>query len=153
MVNSKRVWVWVGIIVVVVILAVIFFWRPATPNSQPAATSPAPVYASQGQLTPNFPKDLILDPQAQVESSYAINYNPGDNEYTAQWASSSSLATLYGDYTAYLSGNGWTISNSSNLTAASTMGAIYASNASANVNVSIVAQGTGSDVTISYVGG
>ena len=63
--EMKNIWVWVGVAVVVIVIALALMWRPSVPKP----TSPVPVFAPQGQLTPNFPKELILDPQAQVNSS------------------------------------------------------------------------------------
>ncbi len=147
--DSKRIWVWVG--VAVVVLAVIFslLWRPKAPQ---APTSPTAVFAPQGQLTPNFPKELILDPQAQFTTSYSVNYNPTLNQYTAEWNSSSSLVTLYNNYKTYFGSNGWTITNSSGATNASKIAVMYAATSTANVNVSFVAQGKGTGMSVSYAG-
>lgn len=145
--DSKRIWIWVG--VVVVLVAIAFAWWPSQ-KKQPSG--PTPVFAPQGQLTPNFPKQLMLDPAAQVGQSYAINYDPNTNQYTAQWTSSSSVATVYNDYQTYFGANGWTITNQSGAKAASKIAAMYAATSTANVNVTIVAQGKGAAVTVSYVG-
>lgn len=145
--STKKVWVWVGIVVVVVVIAVAFVWRPG--SKKPAG--PVPVFAPQGQLTPNFPKDLILDPQAQIGSSYSINYDAKTNQYTAQWNSSSSVVSLYGDYQKYFGDNGWTTTNQSGVKAASKLAVLYAATTTANVNVTLVARGGGADATVSYV--
>ena len=96
-------WMWVGVAVVVIVVALIvaftFIWKPA--SNQTPVSGPAPVYAPQGQLTPGLPKELILDPQAQIGTSYSINYDPTTNQYTARWTSSSSVATLYNEYKTY----------------------------------------------------
>lgn len=145
--STKKIWAWVGVAIVVIIVVVAFVWRPAKKSA-----APVPVFAPQGQLTPNFPKQLILDPQAAIGTSYAINYDPNTNQYTAQWTSSSSIMTIYNDYQTYFKGNGWTITNQSGVKAASKIGAMYAATSTANVNVTIVAQGNGAGVTVSYVG-
>jgi hypothetical protein len=134
--------------VVVIILVVWGIWKL---QPKPQATGPVPVFAPQGQLVPNFPKQLMLDPQAQVNSSYSINYDPTTNQYTAEWTSSSSLATLYGDYQKYFGDNGWTITNQSGVKGTSKLAVLYAATSSANVNVTLVTQGKGSSATISYV--
>jgi hypothetical protein len=151
--DSKNIWVWVGVAVVAAVIAVWLAWKPAanSPAAGPTGAVNVPVYAPQGQLTPNFPKELILDPQAQVESSYSINYDTSTNQYTAQWNSSSSLLSLYNKYKTYFGGNGWAITNSSGATGVSMIGVIYATNASANVNMTVLKQGSGAGVTISYV--
>ena len=137
---------WVGVAVVVIAIAVVFIWSH---GKKP--TGPVPVFAPQGQLTPNFPKQLMLDPQAQVNSSYSINYDPTTNQYTAEWTSSSSLAALYGDYQTYFGNNGWTITNQSGVKAVSKLAVLYAATTTANVNVTLVSRGKGSDATISYL--
>jgi hypothetical protein len=146
--SSKQIWVWVGIVVVVIIvvIALVVSLRP-----KPAAR-PIPVFAPQGQLTPSFPKDLVIDSNAQVSNSYSINYDASTNQYTAEWVSSSSLPAVYNDYKTYLANNGWTITNSSNVTAASKLGVLYAASSSAKVNVTLVSKGSGSDVSVTYVG-
>jgi hypothetical protein len=144
--DLTRIWVWVGVAVVVIVVAVVIIWRPGK-----KATGPVPVFAPQGQLTPNFPKQLMLDPEAQVSTSYAINYDPTTNQYTAEWTSSSSLASLYGDYQKYFGDNGWTITNQSGLTSASRLAVLYAATTTANVNVTLVTQGQGAQATVSYV--
>lgn len=146
--STRNLWVWVGVVVVVVAVAVAFVWHP---GSKPAATGPVPVFAPQGQLTPNFPKQLMLDPQAEVNTSYSINYDPSTNQYTADWTSSSSLASLYGDYQKYFGDNGWTITNQSGAAAGSKLAVLYAATTTANVNVTLVSQGGHTDATVSYV--
>jgi hypothetical protein len=144
--DSKKIWMWVGVAVVVIVVVVVIVWKP---SAKPMG--PVPVFAPQGQLVPNFPKQLILDPQAQINSSYSINYDPTTNQYTAEWTSSSSLASLYGDYQKYFGDNNWTITNQSGITGASKLAVLYAATSSASVNVTLVSQGKGSQGTISYV--
>jgi hypothetical protein len=146
--SSKQIWVWIGVVVVVIIvvIALVVALRPSPP-----AARPMPVFAPQGQLTPGFPKELVLDPQAQVNNSYSINYSSSTNQYTAEWVSSSSLVTLYGNYKTYFGQSGWTITNSSDVVAGSKLGVLYAATSSAKVNVTLVSQKSGSDVTVTYV--
>ena len=152
--NAKLVWGWAGVAVVVVAAAFLLwggsFWsRPGGGGYQNPSVSP--VYAPQGQLAPQFPKELILDPAAAVSGSYSMNYNANINQYTAIWTSSSSMASLFTKYETYFKGNGWTITNETTQYAA--LRAIYAKNAAgAAVNVAIVQRDKGSQVTISYLG-
>jgi hypothetical protein len=108
------------------------------------------VHAPTGQLITGFPKELILDDASQMNNSYSINYSSSTNQYTAEWVSSSSLASLYAKYQAYAPANGWTVMNHANLP---TLKGVYATNASTSVamNVIITPQGKGSKVTITYV--
>jgi hypothetical protein len=146
--DQKKVWVWVGIVIVVIIVVALVVWKL---TAKPKPTGPVPVFAPQGQLVPNFPKQLILDPKAQVSTSYSINYDPTTNQYTAEWTSSSSLASLYGDYQTYFGNNGWTITNQSGAKSGSRLAVLYAATTTANVNVTLVTQASGADATISYV--
>ncbi len=147
--DSKRIWVWVGVAVVVIALAAWLIWGVSLKPKQ--LTGPVPVFAPQGQLTPQFPKNLILDARAEVNSSYSIGYSTSTNQYTAEWVSSSSLATLDADYKNYFAANGWQVTNSNAVSAVTKLGVVYASTSTANINVTLVAQGKGSEVTISYV--
>jgi len=148
--DSKRVWVWVGVAVVVVAIVAWAVWQ-FTPKKQQQPASPVVTFAPQGQLIPQFPKELILDGAAAVSGSYSINYSTSTNQYTAEYDSSSSLVTLYNDYQEYFGDNGWTITNSSGVESTSEIGAIFAATSSATVNTTIITKGNGSDVTISYV--
>ena len=148
--DSKRIWVWVGVVVVVLAIVLAFVWKPG--STPPVASGPTPVFAPQGQLVPQFPKSLIVDTAAGIDQSYSIGYSSSTNQYTAQYSSSSSIATLYNQYKTYFGQGGWTITNNSGATAASKIAVIYAATSTANVNVTIVTQGKGANVTISYVG-
>jgi hypothetical protein len=143
--DSKRIWIWVGVVVVVCVVVFAVVWKPALKP----ATGPVPVYAPQGQLVPQFPALLILDSAAVVNGSYAINYSSSTNQYTAQYNSSDTVASVYASYKQYLPANGWSITN--DITKYSTSRGLYASNASSDVAVGIVTQGKGSQVTITYV--
>ncbi len=146
--DSKRVWVWVGVVVVVLAVVLAFVWRPS--SKQPASSGgPAPVFAPQGQLVPQFPKSLILDSNAAISGSYSINYSSSTNQYTAEYDSSSTMASLYAQYKQYLPANGWAITN--NITKYSSSRGLYASNASSDVSVAIVSQVNGSRAIITYL--
>ena len=145
--DSKTVWVWVGIVVVVAVVVAWFIWKPT--SKAPVASNPTPVYAPQGQLVPQFPPSLILGTSTIVNGSYAIDYSSSTNQYTAEFNSSSSLASLYANYKQYLPANGWTITN--DITKYPTSRGLYASNTSSSVTVGISENGKGSQVTITYV--
>jgi hypothetical protein len=146
--NSKRIWVWVGVVVVVAAVVVWFVWKP-TPAIPPVASNPVPVYAPQGQLVSEFPSSLIIGTSSVVNGSYAINYSSSTNQYTAEFNSSSSVISLYASYKQYLTTNGWTITN--DITKYPTSRGLYASNASSDVTVAIATKNKGAQVTISYV--
>jgi hypothetical protein len=146
--DSKQIWVWVGVAVVVIVVVFAFVWKL---KPKPVASGPVPVFAPQGQLTPNFPKDLILDNNAAISGSYSINYSSSTNQYTAEYDSSNTLVSLYNSYKTYFGANGWMVTNSSSIKSASKIGILIAATSSANVNVTLIAKGKGSEATISYV--
>jgi hypothetical protein len=147
--DPKVVWAWVGGAIVVIVVAAGVVWH-FYGTQKPVNTGPVAVHAPVGQLVPGFPPSLILDSAAQVNNSYSINYSTSTNQYTAEWVSSSTIASLYAKYQAYAAANGWTITNSADYP---TLKGLYATDASSSaaMNVIITTQGTGSKVTISYV--
>jgi len=146
--DSKRIWVWVGVAVVVVAVAAWLIWKPTTTKA-PVASVPTPVYASQGQLVPQFPKDLIIDSAAAISGSYSIGYSTTTNQYTAEYNSSSTVTALYNQYKTYLPANGWTVTGS--LATRPTFDAISASQNNAQLSVVISKEAEGSQVTITYL--
>ncbi|GEM_PF-4254932 len=121
--------------------------NPQPQPYQPAVT-PKPVYAPAGELTPGFPKDLILDDAAKVSNSYTIGYNAALNQYTAIFNSEKSAADLSDSYKSYFSKNGWTIVNQT--TGASSRG-IYAKKSNLIVSVSILTKDKSRQVAVSYL--
>jgi hypothetical protein len=150
--DPKRIWAWVGVAIVVIAVAV---WAALQFKQKPVApvvTGPVPVFAPKGQLTPNFPKDLIIDSSAAIGGSYSINYSSSTNQYTAGYTSSSTVSTLYKDYQSYLTQHNWTVTGS--LTTHPTFDAIAATQGNNQLQVVISTQGgqnKGSQVTITYV--
>jgi hypothetical protein len=145
--DSKRIWAWVGAAIIVVALAVWAIWKFT--SHAPVATGPVPVFAPQGQLVPNFPKDLILDSNAAISGSYSVSYSTSTNQYTAEYDSSSTVTALYKQYSSYLPQNGWTVTGA--LTTHPTFDVIAATEGSDQLQVVISTQSGGSQVTISYV--
>ncbi len=147
--DPKTLWVWVGIVVVVGVVVAWFVWGPTATKPAPVATGPVPVYAPQGQLVPQFPKDLILDSAAAISGSYSIAYSTSTNQYTAEYDSSSTVGALYKQYMAYLPGDGWTVTGS--LTTRPTFDAISASQSNSQLSVVISTASKGSHVGITYL--
>lgn len=144
--RQGNVWVWVGIAVVVIAIILAFVWRSGAKVPPQPGT---PVYAPQGQVTAGFPQNLVLDGAAKISNSYSINYSSSTNQYTAAWSSSNSLADETLEYQRYLQTNGWRVAL--NPVKESTVQALSASNSAATLLVNIVAQGKGSQVTVTYV--
>ena len=148
--NNVKTWVLIGAAVVILAGILIYAqWGSLPRPGQPAAPMGVPTYAPQGQVVAGFPKQLILDPAAAVSNSYSINYTATTNQYTAQWNSSSAMNDLYVSYKQYLTANGWTIT-SDNAKYSGSRG-LYARNASSDVSVVVIAQGNGSQVTVTYL--
>jgi len=125
---------------------------PVTTGGQTAGQNPpgpAPTYAPQGQVVAGFPQKLILDPGATVSNSYSLSYSANNNQYTAVWNSSSSMASLYSTYKNYFQNNGWTITN--DFVSIPTVRGIAGKSGTNVASVVITAQNKGSQVTISYL--
>lgn len=140
---------WILVVAAVAVIVAIVFYARSGPRSAAPSSVGVPVYAPQGELTPGFPKQLVLDSAAAVTNSYSIDYSSTTNQYTAAWDSSSSMSSLYYTYKAYLPANGWAIVNDTTKYPASR--GLYAQNASSDVSVAIIAQTTGSQVFVSYL--
>jgi len=145
--NSKNVWVWVGVVVVVLII-IAWIWA-AMMQKKPAVSGPTPTVAPQGQLVPQFPKELILDANASVNTSYALNYASSTNQYTATYTSSSTVASLFKSYQSYFTKNGWTIAGTLNSDPA--YNALSATSTGNQVEVVISKQQGGTQVTVTDV--
>jgi hypothetical protein len=144
--DTKRIWVWVGVVVVVIGVVIFVVWKPS--GTPATSANPAPVYATQGQLVPQFPKALIIDSNAVVTNSYSIAYTSSTNEYSAEFNSSSSMPTLYNNYLAYLPQNGWTVISAT--ASHPQFRIISAKQGATSAQVIINASGTGSNVSMSY---
>ena len=141
--NKNKALIWVGVVAVVVVIVVALVWKP---GSKPAAST-GPTHAPMGQIVAGFPTQLVLDNQAQVNNSYSLDY-ASTTQYTTQINSSSSVAANFASYQSYFNSNGWTIINLSQ--SSPTVEGIFAKNATAGATVTIVAEGKGSQVTITY---
>ena len=144
--ENKKIWIWVGVVVVVLGVVASFF----LPHNN--GSSPAPIYAAKGQLTPQFPRSLILHALSGVTDSYAIPYNASTNQYTAQFDSSSSVDFIYNDYLQYFISSGWHIMNT--IRSGDSRG-LYASTSTGEASVAIepltIGSNTASRVTIGYL--
>lgn len=145
--DSRRVWVWIGVAIVVIVVVGWIVWE-LVPHGQPRMI-PVTTVAPQGQLVPQFPPSLILDPSAEINGSYAISYSSSTNQYTAEYDSSDTVSTLYKNYLSYLPSNDWTISGSN--TTIPTLDVISATQGSNQLQVMIATKNKGSQVTITYV--
>jgi len=145
--DPKVIWAWVGGVIVVIALVVSAFWRFSGAGNKVAVGSV--VAAPTGQLVAGFPHELILDAAAQVSDSYSIDYSSSTDQYTTEWVSSSSAATLAQAYVQYFASSGWTVVNSS--TEAPTYYSLYAVTSTADANVVMATRGNALDVTVSYI--
>jgi hypothetical protein len=95
------------------------------------------------------PQGSILDSNAAVKGSYFVNYSSSTNQYTAEYNSSDTVTSLYGQYKSYLSQNGWTVTGS--LTSHPTFDAISATQNNDQLQVVISTTNKGSQAIITYV--
>lgn len=137
-------------IVIIVLAAAGLIWYGLMRNAA-QTRGPVPVYAPQGQTVQGFPKQLILDNAAAVVNSYSVTHSASSSQYTAQWNSSSSVTALYNAYKQYFSANGWTIVH--DVTQYANARALYATNASSDVSVSVTSAGkeSGTQVSLTYL--
>ena len=133
------------IIIIIIAVAGILVWKFYPKNSEVGK----PVYAPKGQLTPQFPKELILDTTVAVNNSCAINYSPTLNQYTAEYDSSNTVKALFADYQSYLSKNGWTIT--STLTTRPMFDALNATKGTEQLQVVVSTRDKGSHIIITVV--
>ncbi len=145
--DNKRVWVWVGVVVVLFAIVAFLVWPPNN-NANQTATGPTPVYAAKGQVIAGFPQEILLHAPGAITNSYSIAYASSTNLYTVQLNSSSSMQFVYNLYLQYFLSKSWTITN--NVTNQVASRGLYVTTSTADASVSIVQQGTGSQVTISY---
>ena len=146
--QNRKQWIWVSALIVIFGLFLAFAWKPVLMNKEGGPL--VPVYAPQGHLTPQFPKELILDSAAAVSNSFSINYSTSTNQYTASWNSASGAQHWVDQYQSYFSANGWTVKM--NPTANAQIRNMVASNDKGYVQVLLIPQGAGSQVTITYFG-
>ena len=146
--DHKNIWAWVG--VAIVVIAAVVWAAVAVMQKQPGqqATGPTPVYAPQGQLTPNFPADLIIDSSTAISQSYSINYSSSTNLYTAIYDSSSSMKMMFQDYMGYFASS--TVWKVARVYVEPTYDSIAVTNGNGQAQVVISTQGTGSHVAIGY---
>lgn len=152
----KKAWAWIGLFIVLAVLAALAINAPWHPLTQPGVsgtsyTNPAPAapsYAPQGQLVNGFAQGLILDNAPSFTQSYSVQYSATSTQYTTTWNSSSSMTALFAAYQNYFSANGWNIASEN--ASISGLRNIDAMNGTDYVNVTIAAQGKGSQVTVSY---
>ncbi len=121
----------------------------AMPVGKPTA-QPLPAYAPPGELTPGFPKELILGGEATSSGSYAINYGSGPSLRTASFGSAKSMLSLFNLYKTYFRSNGWTVVNE--ITKYQNSRGLYAVKSGAVSSVSIIDNGKTREVVVSYSG-
>jgi hypothetical protein len=142
--SRKFFWaVWSVIVLILLIWLGVWYLSPFH-----RGVSGAIMQAPQGEIISGFPASLLIDSSAQITASYAVAYGSNGTQYTTTWISSSSPRTLFAGYELYFPANGWRILNEATDTA-SALGA-YAVSGSGNVNLTIVADGDGSQATLSY---
>jgi flagellar basal body-associated protein FliL len=111
------------------------------------ANQPKPVYATAGQLTPNFPTELLLGSKQSTQSSFSVSY-PSATQSTAVFESTDSKITVYNDYLAYFQKNKYEILSQQ---ANGQTFSIYAIKTGGDVSVQITQNGKLTKVTVSFL--
>lgn len=144
--RAQKKWAWIGAAIVVLVLIGVALGATWRAGQQGGAT---PTYAPAGKIVSGFDQQLVLDRAPAVTNSYSVPASGTSTQYTTNWNSSSSMASLYASYENYFKQNKWTIlgQNASDPTFSN----IDATNGTEYVNVTILAKGKGSQVVVSYV--
>ncbi len=121
---------------------------PAAPSGK--TTQPSPSYAPKGELTPGFPKELILDNKAAPGGSYAVNYGTGPSLRTTSFDSNKSMLSLFNLYKTYFKDNGWIITNE--VTKYKDSRGLYAIKSREVASVAISDNGKTRQVVVNYAG-
>lgn len=145
--NSNRIVFTIIILVVAGLLAVIGF-KLFRPSLEPQVARPQPVYAPEGELVADFLTNLILDEEAQIVSSYKVDYGKDLEQFSVTFDSDKSMALLFNQYKNYFQDRYWRISNE---TIKETFSSLYVLQGGAEASVVIIAQEQGSQVNISFV--
>lgn len=145
--RKQKKWAWIGAAIVVLVLIGVAFgamWRPGQSGSPTA-----PTYGPTGGLVSGFSQNLVLDQSPSITNSYSIPQSGTSTQYTANWNSSSSMSSLYAAYQSYFKQNNWTFLGQD--ASHASYRNIEATNGTQYVNVTILAQGKGSQVMVSYL--
>jgi flagellar basal body-associated protein FliL len=148
-------WIVIAVILLIGLAAVFLLLHNNSKNHQKQQSStakieanqPKPVYATAGQLTPNFPTALLLGAKQTTQSSFSVSY-PSATQSTAVFESTDSKITVYNDYLAYFKKNKYEILNQQ---AAGQTFNIYAIKTGGDVSVQITQNGKLTKVTVSLL--
>jgi hypothetical protein len=88
--------------------------------------------APRGELVSEFPKNLVLDSKATIDSSFKIAYQEDTNQYTGAFISDKSVTDIYNSYLDYATKNNYNVVNKG---LQGDFGNIYASKTDADLNV------------------
>lgn len=154
--TQKRVWA-VGIPVVLIIVAAFVFWqnkRVAQPSAKPKQATTQqiqkviqPTFASNGQLSTFFPKDLLIGTKPIIIQSYSLPYGSKSQSVTAYLAQDTT-DKVFKAYLAYCQSNHYEIINQQQSAKSNT---IYAIRNDGEISVTIVPYNSQSQVNTSYM--
>jgi hypothetical protein len=149
-------WIVIAVILLIGVAAVFLLLHNNSKNRQQQqqastakieANQPKPVYATAGQLTPNFPTELLLGSKQSTQSSFSVSY-PSATQSTAVFESTDSKITLYKDYLTYFQKNKYEILSQQ---ANGQTFSIYAIKTGGDVSVQITQNGKLTKVTVSFL--
>jgi hypothetical protein len=147
-----------GFIVLVVVLAIIlaglvwYYGRPPAETVTMLDSGDELVTAAEGRIVSGFPEELLLERDAQITASYAINYiGNGMRQPVVTFVSGRNLLDNVEAYRAYLEDNGWTVTHYADALAEDVT-FFYANKNGAETNISFVRTEEGPiEVNVAYV--
>jgi hypothetical protein len=155
----KKTIISIVIIVLVVIAAgaIGYYYHSKSakaPSVQVTAVSqsqqPQPQFATSGQVTSSMPKNLVIGNDVTPNSSYTIPYDQA-NQSTTVYDTSDGMDSVYNQFLAYFKTNGYEVLNSSQSSTIDTVYAIISGSTPNDVNVTIKADGSKTEVVVSYL--
>ncbi|TSC60570.1 MAG: hypothetical protein LiPW15_448 [Parcubacteria group bacterium LiPW_15] len=139
--KSTLVKIIIGLVAVAAIVGGYLLYSSRMPYS--IKTSP------EGEVVAGFDRALILDPQARILDSYALDYRAQKvNQPATTFTSRRPLIQMVADYGAYLRENGWMVAHEADPLAMNTF--YYASKGAQELNITFENIGFGTKVIIAY---
>ena len=147
---------WISVVVIVLLITGgIYVFRDAdklkSQTGSPAKTAAAvqPVFAPRGQLVDTFPKELIMGDNSVTQTSYKVS-DANSNQSTAVYNIGDAAGTVYQEYLAYFSKNGYKLINNQ-ISPRGDGAQAFAVGTSGSISVQISAAGNSTHVSTTFL--
>lgn len=150
--KSRKALITTVVIVLVLLGLALWFTKMSAPETTYDEAGNPIYHAREGSLTPEFPRELLLEQDADIETSYTIAYQNGaGNMPYAQYTSSKSFFENVTGYRRMLQNTGWIIQRDAVETEDAGTN-FYATKESAEVNITLAENEDGTvSVKIAYI--